>query len=107
LHSGAVLLSRCCTLAPATVQCVPPPPPSLQGALSSLLSAVPADELQALLQALGDVQLVELMLRLHGDLVPQDCCGGKLEGDARRVMSLLVSLLPDMLEPHMRRQLGL
>jgi hypothetical protein len=53
------------------------------------------------------VQLVELMLRLHGDLVPQECGGGKLEGDARRVMSLLVSLLPDVLEPHMRRQLGL
>jgi hypothetical protein len=62
---------------------------------------------RSLLQALGDVQLVELMLRLHGDLVPQECGGGKLEGDARRVMSLLVSLLPDVLEPHMRRQLGL
>ncbi len=53
------------------------------------------------------MQLVELILRLHGDLMPQECRGSPLEGDARRVMSLLVSLLPDMLEPHMRRQLGL
>ncbi len=72
-----------------------------------MLSSVPAHELQALLQALGDVRLVELMLRLHGDLLPQDCRGGVLEGEGRRVMSALVALLPDMLEPHMRRQLGL
>ena len=89
----------------------PPPPRTLnscvQGALSSILSAVPADELQPLLEALGDVQLVELMLRLHGDLLPQQCRGSLQEADARRVMSMLVSLLPDMLEPHMRRQLGL
>jgi len=78
-----------------------------QGALSGIISAVPAHELQPLLEALGDVQLVELILRLHGDLMPQECRGSPLEGDARRVMSLLVSLLPDMLEPHMRRQLGL
>ena len=80
---------------------------ALQGALSGMLSAVPAHELQPLLEALGDVQLVELMLRLHGDLLPQECRGSPLEGEARRVMSLLVALLPDMLEPHMRRQLGL
>ncbi len=45
-------------------------PLHVQGALSSLLAAVPADELQPLLEALGDVQLVELMLRVHGDLLP-------------------------------------
>ncbi len=72
-----------------------------------MLSAIPAHELQPLLEALGDVQLVELMLRLHADLMPLECRGSPLESDARRVMSLLVSLLPDMLEPHMRRQLGL
>ena len=81
--------------------------PSLQGALSGILSAVPADELQPLLETLGDVRLVELMLRLHGDLLPDECRGSPLEEDARRVMSMLVSLLPDMLEPHMRRQLRL
>ena len=96
-----------------TIDHPPPPPPPrtlnscVQGALSSILSAVPADELQPLLEALGDVQLVELMLRLHGDLLPQQCRGSLQEADARRVMSMLVSLLPDMLEPHMRRQLGL
>jgi hypothetical protein len=71
-----------------------------------MLSAVPAHELQPLLEALGDVRLVELMLRLHGDL-QQDGSGAALEGDARRVMAMLVSLLPHMLEPHLRRQLKL
>ena len=71
------------------------------------MSAVPADELQPLLETLGDVRLVELMLRLHGDVLPDECRGSPMEHDARRVMSMLVSLLPDMLEPHMRRQLRL